>query len=128
MTTVPHPSSGMDLKLMYQDCTLCPECAMPTGPARPVSADVPMKSRSQSRPSFLGRAMYQRHQRQRHCIFTGCTLRCCFCQNYSVSSEGFGKEITEERLSEIFLELQDAGAHNINLVTATQYLPSVLPA
>lgn len=61
-------------------------------------------------------------------FFTGCTLRCCFCQNYSISSQGFGKEISPDRLSEIFLELQDAGAHNVNLVTPTQYLPSILPA
>ena len=61
-------------------------------------------------------------------FFTGCTLRCCFCQNYSISQEGFGKEITDEKLADIFLRLQDQGAHNINLVTATQYLPSVLKA
>lgn len=56
-------------------------------------------------------------------FFSGCTLRCCFCQNYRISSEGFGKEISVSRLSEIFLELQEQGAHNINLVTATQFLP-----
>lgn len=61
-------------------------------------------------------------------FFSGCTLRCCFCQNYSISSEGFGKEISVERLSDIFLELQDQGAHNINLVTATMYVPSILRA
>ena len=61
-------------------------------------------------------------------FFSGCTLRCCFCQNYSISSEGFGKKLSVKRLSEIFLELQDAGAHNINLVTATQYIPSILQA
>ena len=55
------------------------------------------------------------------------TLRCCFCQNYQISSEGFGKDISETRLEEIFLELQAQGAHNINLVTPTQYLPSLLP-
>ncbi len=61
-------------------------------------------------------------------FFSGCTLRCCFCQNFRLSSEGFGKELTPGRLADIFLELQDKGAHNINLVTATQYLPSVLSA
>ena len=61
-------------------------------------------------------------------FFSGCTLRCCFCQNYKISSQGFGKAVTSRRLSEIFLELQAQGAHNINLVTATQYLPSVLEA
>lgn len=61
-------------------------------------------------------------------FFSGCTLRCCFCQNYKISREGFGKAITPNRLAEIFLSLQEQGAHNINLVTASQYLPSVLEA
>ena len=61
-------------------------------------------------------------------FFSGCTLRCCFCQNYKISSELFGKEISVRKLADLFLKLQDQGAHNINLVTATQYLPSVLPA
>ena len=61
-------------------------------------------------------------------FFSGCTLRCGFCQNYRISSGGYGREISVERLGEIFLELQEQGAHNINLVTATQYLPWVLRA
>lgn len=61
-------------------------------------------------------------------FFSGCTLRCCFCQNQPISSGGFGKEISVPRLAEIFLDLQAQGAHNISLVTATQYLPWVLPA
>lgn len=61
-------------------------------------------------------------------FFSGCTLQCVFCQNYPLSHENYGKEISVSRLSEIFLELQEKGAHNINLVTATQYLPSVLSA
>ena len=61
-------------------------------------------------------------------FFSGCTLRCCFCQNYPISQENFGKELTISELSRIFLKLQDEGAHNINLVTATQYLPSVIEA
>lgn len=61
-------------------------------------------------------------------FFSGCTLRCCFCQNYKISSQGFGKAITPAYLAQIFLSLQAEGAHNINLVTATQYLPSILEA
>jgi len=61
-------------------------------------------------------------------FFSGCTLRCCYCQNYRISSEGYGKEISIQRLAEICLELQEKGAHNINLVTATQYLDKVLVA
>ncbi|WP_313185338.1 radical SAM protein [Lacrimispora sp.] len=61
-------------------------------------------------------------------FFSGCTLGCCFCQNYAISQENFGKEITSKELAQIFLRLQEESAHNINLVTATQYLPSVLKA
>ncbi len=61
-------------------------------------------------------------------FFSGCTLRCCYCQNAGISIEGFGKEVSEERLAEMFLELQAQGAHNINLVTATHFLPGVLHA
>ncbi len=61
-------------------------------------------------------------------FFSGCTLKCVFCQNHTLSHENFGKDITVERLAEIFLELQAQGAHNINLVTATQYLPSIRQA
>ena len=58
-------------------------------------------------------------------FFSGCALRCCYCQNYPISQEGVGKAITVERLAGIFLCLQRDGARNINLVTATQYLPQV---
>lgn len=61
-------------------------------------------------------------------FFSGCTLKCCFCQNYTISQEHLGKEITPKRLGEIFLSLQEQGAHNIDLITATQYLPLILPA
>ncbi len=61
-------------------------------------------------------------------FFSNCSLKCCYCQNYKISHEGLGKAISPERLAQIFLELQQKGAHNINLVTATQWLPWILPA
>lgn len=61
-------------------------------------------------------------------FFSGCTLHCCYCQNHKISNEAFGKVITSMRLAEIFLELQEKGAYNINLVTATQFLPSIVEA
>ncbi len=61
-------------------------------------------------------------------FFSGCTLKCCFCQNYLISQGSFGKEITPKHLGEIFLSLQEQGAHNIDLITATQFLPLILPA
>ena len=59
-------------------------------------------------------------------FFTGCNLRCVFCQNFQIARAEQGKEITVERLSEIFLELQEQKANNINLVTATHYVPQVV--
>ena len=61
-------------------------------------------------------------------FFSGCALKCCYCQNYPISAEHFGREITVERLAEIFLELQGQGAHNINLVTPGQWQPWIIAA
>lgn len=61
-------------------------------------------------------------------FFSFCTLKCAFCQNYNISQCSFGKEITIDRLSEIFLELQGKGALNINLVTPTHYVPQIIEA
>ena len=61
-------------------------------------------------------------------FFSGCTLRCCYCQNREISAGGFGRAVTTGRLRDIFEELIAQGAHNINLVTPTHFLPWILPA
>lgn len=61
-------------------------------------------------------------------FFSHCNFRCVFCQNHEISQENKGKPISIERLSEIFLELQEKGAHNINLVTPTHYVPQIIEA
>ena len=72
-------------------------------------------------------------------FFSHCNLKCVFCQNYNISqnnkqnintcnSSVTGKEVSIERLSEIFLELQEKGANNINLVTPTHYVPQIIKA
>ena len=61
-------------------------------------------------------------------FFSGCSLGCSYCQNHSISAEGFGKEITTERLRQIMEELIAGGAHNIDLITAGHFLPWILPA
>lgn len=61
-------------------------------------------------------------------FFSGCTLRCVFCQNYQIADGSVGKEISVERLAEIFLELQEKGANNINLVTPTHYAGQIKQA
>ena len=59
-------------------------------------------------------------------FFSYCNLKCIFCQNYKISTKGYGREITEERLQELCLELQEKGAHNINLVTPTHYVLQIV--
>ena len=59
-------------------------------------------------------------------FFSGCSLSCVFCQNSDISHKRDGKKISRERLSEIFLELQEKGAHNINLVTPTHFIPDIV--
>ena len=61
-------------------------------------------------------------------FFTGCSLRCIYCQNGQISLDQYGFEISAERLAEIFLEQQDRKAHNINLVTGTHFTPSIAKA
>ena len=61
-------------------------------------------------------------------FFSGCSLKCCYCQNWNISAEGFGKEIDVQRLTEIFLELQEKGANNINLVTPTHFVVQIAQA
>ena len=61
-------------------------------------------------------------------FFSNCNLKCVFCQNHCISQENLGVEISIERLSEIFLELEGNGANNINLVTPTHYVPQIIEA
>lgn len=61
-------------------------------------------------------------------FFSGCTLHCVYCQNSEISTENHGWEVTADRLRAIYQALIDQGAYNIDLVTATQYLPIILPS
>ena len=58
-------------------------------------------------------------------FFTGCTLRCAFCQNYQISQQGMGAEVSREDFVKICLELQRLGAENINLVTGSHHIPLI---
>ena len=112
--------------LDYNCCTLCP---------RECKADRTTSVGFCGMPDKIYAAKAMVHTSEEPCIsgtrgsgaifFSGCVLRCRFCQNYTISHERFGKEISIDRLSEIILELQSRGVHNINLVSATQYIPSV---
>ncbi len=58
-------------------------------------------------------------------FFSGCSLQCCFCQNYELSHEGFGKTVSVERLREIYFELIAQGVHNIDLVNPTHFANAI---
>lgn len=116
--------------LSYEKCELCPRCCG--------------VNRLKGELGFCGMSARLRvaragiHPWEEPCLvaehgsgtvfFSGCTLKCSFCQNQNISKYGFGAEITSERLREIFEELIAQGAENINLVTPTHFLPSIIPA
>jgi putative pyruvate formate lyase activating enzyme len=61
-------------------------------------------------------------------FFSGCTLKCVFCQNYVISQQNFGRKITVEQLADVFINLQEKGAHNINLVNPSHFAAAVREA
>ncbi len=61
-------------------------------------------------------------------FFSGCNLKCVYCQNYQFSQAKGGKFVNQEELAEVMLSLENEGAHNINLVTPTHFLPQILKA
>ena len=61
-------------------------------------------------------------------FFSNCTLKCVYCQNFDISSNGCGKEITVQKLADVFKQLEEAGANNINLVSPTHYTMQILEA
>lgn len=61
-------------------------------------------------------------------FFSNCTMQCVYCQNYSISQFGEGKEVTFKQLGEYYLQLQKMGCHNVNFVTPTHYLPQIIEA
>lgn len=61
-------------------------------------------------------------------FFSYCNLKCIFCQNYEVAHLGEGREVSDERLSEMMLNTQDVGCHDVNLVSPTRAVPDFLAA
>lgn len=112
-------------------CRLCPrECKADRANGHPGVCGV-------SGPGILG-ARAALHMWEEPCIsgengsgavfFSGCQLRCIYCQNYKIARAEIGRMISTERLADIFLELQGRKAENINLVTPTHYTPEIICA
>lgn len=118
----------MDVQNQMKNCTLCPrKCRVDR-----LSGEIGfcgMGAEIYAAKSYL-------HKWEEPCIsykngagtifFSGCSLRCRFCQNYKISTEKFGKLVTTEQLSNIILSLQDKGADNIELVTPTHFVPQII--
>lgn len=83
-------------------------------------------------------ALYSTHNFEEPCIsgkkgsgtvfFSNCNLNCVFCQNYEISQQGKGKEISIQELADIFIKQQEKEVENINLVTPTSYVPQIIEA
>ena len=117
------------MKKIYESCYLCPrKCGVNRYEETGCCG---MNAEITAAKAFL-------HQWEEPCIsykngagtvfFSGCGMHCVFCQNNTISNEQYGKTITNDRLAEIFIELQEQGADNIDLVTPTHYVPDIIEA
>jgi putative pyruvate formate lyase activating enzyme len=119
-----------ELKATYENCSLCPrDCRVDRTRKQlgkcQASATVKVSS---AFPHFgEERPLVGRHG-SGTIFFSHCGLRCFYCQNYTISFEGEGVEVTDERVAESMIKLQSMGCHNINLVTPTHYVPSIVNA
>ena len=118
------------MEAIYKNCTLCPRrCGVDRTAGQLGYCRMPAALRvARAAPHAWEEPVISGTDGSGTVFFSGCTLGCVFCQNEHISTEGFGKEITSHRLREIFEELIEKGCRNINLVTPTHFLPSIVPA
>lgn len=118
-----------DLSYLYENCNLCPRmCKVDRRHRHGVCGQGTAVTAARAALHFWEEPCLSANGGSGAVFFSGCTLKCCFCQNYKISQGGLGREISQKRLEEIFLGLQEKGAQNIDLITATHFLPSILPA
>lgn len=112
---------------MLQNCTLCPRnCGVDRTKAVGFCGATENIKVARAAAHFWEEPCISGTKGSGTVFFSGCNLACLYCQNYNISFEGFGKEISVSQLGDIFLKLQEMGVHNINLVTPTPYLPQIL--
>ncbi|UCE43188.1 MAG: radical SAM protein [Candidatus Aminicenantes bacterium] len=115
---------------IYEECHLCPrDCRVNRieGQTGKCQATAKVKV-SSAAPHFGEEAPLVGRGGSGTVFFSNCNLRCVYCQNYTISIEGEGIEIVDRRLAETMIKLQKMGCSNINLVTPTHYLPSIVRA
>lgn len=116
--------------LSYENCTLCPrKCGVNRAAGQLGRCRMPGRIiAARAAAHYWEEPVISGDFGSGAVFFSGCALGCAFCQNASISLENQGREISSARLREIFEALIDQGVTNINLVTATQFLPSIIPA
>jgi putative pyruvate formate lyase activating enzyme len=118
----------MDLSIL-KNCALCPrECRADRTAGKGYCKAGDSLIVARAAPHMWEEPCISGEQGSGTVFFSGCALGCVYCQNRSISKGLAGKAISTERLSEIFLELQDKGANNINLVTPSHYVPHIIEA
>lgn len=122
----------------FSDCTLCPRNCHSDRTINPTVSGLNNKYGYCGQSNTVRAARAALHMWEEPCIsgssgsgtvfFSGCNMGCIFCQNFEISHRTYGKNISIRRLSEIFLELQEKKANNINLVTPTHFVPQIIDA
>ena len=117
----------MDTKFV---CNLCPrECDVDRGLGKIGFCKVPNRIKvARAELHFWEEPCISGEEGSGTVFFSGCNLRCVYCQNRKIAEGVYGKEITVDRLAAVFLELQEKGANNINLVTPSHYVLQIIDA
>ncbi len=119
-----------ELQSIYENCHLCPrDCRVNRLEGQTGKCQATSKVKVSSAQAHFGEERPLVGRRGSGTIFfSNCGMRCVFCQNYQISIEGEGIEISDQRLAETMVKVQNIGCHNINLVTPTHYLPNIINA
>ena len=111
------------------ECTLCPrKCNIDRSVSKGFCGETDAVRISRAALHFYEEPSISGKEGSGAVFFAGCNLKCVFCQNIDISRGNAGKEVSIERLSDIFIELQSQGANNINLVTPSHYVLQIKEA
>lgn len=114
---------------LYNSCELCPrKCHINRNINKGICSNTSTLKVARSALHYFEEPSISGTNGSGTIFFSGCNLKCCYCQNKEISSDNFGINISVERLSELMLELQKKKANNINLVTPTHFVPSIIEA
>ena len=114
---------------LYNSCELCPrKCHINRNTTKGICSNTSTLKVARSALHYFEEPSISGTNGSGTIFFSGCNLKCCYCQNKEISNDNFGINISVERLSELMLELQVKNANNINLVTPTHFVPSIIEA